>query len=58
MNNVVNYQRSNQYDSGGNLLRIQHQRTQSYSNEMVASPRSNWALVQDSNSPITPDYRP
>jgi uncharacterized protein RhaS with RHS repeats len=58
VNNVVNYQRSYQYDSGGNLLRIQHQGAQSYSNEMVASSRSNRALAQGSNSPITPDHRP
>lgn len=54
-NNLVNYTRSYEYDSGGNLLRIQHTGVQSYSNEMVVSDRSNRALAQNSDTPIAPE---
>ena len=53
--NLVNYTRSYAYDDGGNLLRIQHTGALSYSNEIVVGSRSNRALAQDSNSPITPE---
>lgn len=54
-NQYVNYTRSYQYDSGGNLAQVHHTGASQYTLDMVVSDQSNRAVQQQSTKPITPE---